>query len=212
MARNELQALDQHKLIYPSVSSYHLASTLCHEEPPRGHTFLCACRASLALRGNTRSVVGMQMAPAWLCSWERFRVHDHPELKRWDVLVEEQSQQKAFLLGRWAEAAAQDGLPRRGFACSRCWTYCTSPRSTLSCLSTPFHFYKNRKLLRVQRATACIFYTHATQQGYFTGGDCEFLSRWMSLMFHTYLQQVALIKLLQKKGLVEKNPLGFFFF
>lgn len=150
-AASELQALDQHKLIHPSVSSYHLASILCHEELPRGHAFLCACRASLALQGNTRLLLGMQMVRAWLCSWERFRVRDHPELKKWDLLVKHQSYQKAFLLGSWAEAGAQDELPRRHSACSRCWTYCTSPRSTPSRLSSPFRFYENRKLLRVYR-------------------------------------------------------------
>ena len=44
-----------------------------------------------------------------------------------------------------------------------------------------------------------ILSTHATQQDYFAGGDCEFLNRWTSLMFHICLQQVALIKLLQKR-------------
>lgn len=144
------------------------------------------------------------MAPAQLCSQERFRVHDHSELKQWDLLVEYQSHQKAFLLGRWAEAGARGGLPRRHSACRGCWLYCTSPRSTLSCLSPSFHYYKTRKLLQVHkvqlnRVAHPSQSNQDTHQDYFAGGNCEFRNRWMSLMFHVRLQQVSLTKLLQKR-------------
>lgn len=101
---------------HPSVASYHSAGILCCEELKSEQGFLCAHRASLALEGNTRLLLGMQIVPKWLCSQERFRVHDCPELQRWDLLVEQQSHQQSFLLGRGAEAGAQGGLPRRHHA------------------------------------------------------------------------------------------------
>jgi len=123
VAGSELLALGQHKLVHPSAASHNFAGILGQEELTSRQEFLCACsecRASLALRGNTRSVLGMRMAPAQLCSQEMFRVRGHPELERRDLLAEHQSHQTAFRLGRWAEAGAQDGLPRRHSACRGC--------------------------------------------------------------------------------------------
>lgn len=79
--------------------------------------FPCAGRASLALGGNSRAVLGVQMVPKWLCSQERFRVHGCPELQSWDLLVQHHSHHcvgsggSSFLLGRGAEAGARGGLP-----------------------------------------------------------------------------------------------------
>lgn len=184
---------------HPSVASYHSAGILCCEELKSGQGFLCAHRASLALEGNTRLLLGMQIVPKWLCSQERVRVCDCPELQRWDLLVEQQSHQQSFLLGRGAEAGASRWAAQEAPCCTGWWLYCTCPRSTLPCLSPSFHFYKNIKLVQIHNEQmnrvahplySCKVTLLVVSVSYSTSGHHQ---------HSTCLQQVALIKTWQKK-------------
>lgn len=153
--------------------------------------FPCAGRASLALGGNSRSVLGVQMVPKWL--WARRGSECMAEVQSWWNT----SHTEPFLLERGA--GVQGGLPRRHHACSGCWLHCTYPRSTLPCSHLPPFSSRNIQVARIHKEQlnrvahplhSCKIALLVVTVSYSTNGHHQ---------HSTHLQQVALIKPLQKK-------------
>lgn len=172
---------------HPSLSRFlQFSSILCHEELKSGQRFPCAGRASLALGGNSRSVLGVQMAArkgsectavlnckGGTCWWNSSHTRK---------------------LSCWEEGQKQGlRVPAIGAGCAAHALDPPCPASHLPSTSTKTSISTNS-----QRATEQSGSLSILVQDYSAGGDCELLNQWTPT-FHICLQQVALIKPLQKK-------------